>query len=401
MEDGIILNIPFDESRGSLLAFDYSPTRADLQVNSATFVRGKNGNAIKLDGTNIVLPSKDVFSNLNGDFTVSMYIKPTMITTGHPKNLIWVLNFDGFNNYKEVFIDAQPEMWLHIAMARSGGRYEFYADGQFVASYSVTDRLVGVSISQDYYGGSYGLGLVDDLKIYDRALTQQEIMDKMDRDRGTQKYSINGIDFKDYGVFVSGSDGILSRPKLKRMATISWDNYHGEDVDLKHKYYEPREITLSCFIKADSKAEFMMRVSEFERVFDVAGLQRLVVDVHPTKPLIYEVYCKDEIAVSKVWSSGTMVGVFKLKLIEPQPVKRVLRHIRVSEATKSCTINITTPKCVNIFWGDGTVDEDVLGRSVSISHNYQKDGEYFPVITGCIDEIEEFQTNAIIVWNKL
>ena len=82
-------------------------------------------------------------------------------------------------------------------------------------------------------------------------------------------------------------------------------------------------------------------------------------------------------------------------------MKRVLKHIRVSEATKSCTINITTPKYVNIFWGDGTVDEDISGRDVQVSHNYKENGEYFPVITGCIDEIQGFQTNAIIVWNKL
>ena len=96
-----------------------------------------------------------------------------------------------------------------------------------------------------------------------------------------------------------------------------------------------------------------------------------------------------------------MVGTFKLKLIEPQPVKRVLKHIRISEATKTCSINISTHKLVNIFWGDGSVDEDISGSNIAISHKYKENGEYFPVITGCIDEIEAFQTNAIIVWNKL
>ena len=56
---------------------------------------------------------------------------------------------------------------------------------------------------------------------------------------------------------------------------------------------------------------------------------------------------------------------------------------------------------MNIFWGDGTVDEDISGNNIVISHIYKENGEYFPVITGCIDEIVTFQTNAIIVWNKL
>ena len=38
---------------------------------------------------------------------------------------------------------------------------------------------------------------------------------------------------------------------------MSWDDYHGEEVDLRHKYYEPREITLSCFVKAENKADFI------------------------------------------------------------------------------------------------------------------------------------------------
>jgi hypothetical protein len=51
--------------------------------------------------------------------------------------------------------------------------------------------------------------------------------------------------------------------------------------------------------------------------------------------------------------------------------------------------------------GDGTVDYDISGEDVAISHDYSQNGDYFPVITGCIDEITDFTTNAIVVWNKL
>ena len=257
-----------------------------------------------------------------------------------------------------------------------------------------------MSLNQDYYGGEYGLCLLDDVKLYDIALTQEELLQTSSVNK-QQSYTLDGIDFREFGVFVSDSDGVLNRPKLKQLASISWDNYHGEDVDLNHKYYEPREITLSCFIKAKTKNDFIMQMWRFEQQFDKRGLHRLMIDVHPIKPLIYEVYCKDEISVSKKWNDELMVGTFKLKLTEPQPVKRVLKHIRVSEATKTCSINISTHKLVNIFWGDGSVDEDISGNNIAVSHNYKENGEYFPVITGCIDEIEAFQTNAIIVWNKL
>lgn len=217
----------------------------------------------------------------------------------------------------------------------------------------------------------------------------------------TVLYSIDGVDLREYGVHVSESEGIVSRPKIKQVAITSWDNYHGQDVDLSARYYEAREITLSCFIEANSIDDFIAKLLRFQKSLDVPRLSRLAIDAVPEKPLIYEVYCNEEISISKKWNEDVMLGTFKLKLVEPQPVKRVLRHVRESESTKTCTINMSTSKLVNIFWGDGTADEDISGNDVPISHNYKENGEYFPVITGCIDEIEEFQTNAIIVWNKL
>jgi hypothetical protein len=214
-------------------------------------------------------------------------------------------------------------------------------------------------------------------------------------------YKLDGIDFRNYGVFVSDSDGIINRPKLKSPASVSWDNYHGEAVDLQNKFYEPREIVLSCFIRADSKTEFINRASVFEQLFDRRGTNRLVVEANPEKPLIYEVYCKDEIAISKKWSDTALVGTFKLKLIEPEPVKRVLRFVRISEATKTCTITLTSVKYLNIYWGDGKVDWDVAGNNVMATHDYAQNGDYFVVITGCVDEITAFSTNAVVVWIKL
>lgn len=396
----IILNLPFDESDGSAVTYDYSPSRADVEVHSASFVPGRNGNAIKFTGNNFGEVTKQVLSNLNTPFTITLYAQSLEVETGTPKKFIWLLNFEGLNNYVEVPIEANPKMWFGLALVRQGTLYNFFVNGQLVKTLTQAGTLQGVSINQDYYGGEYGLCLLDDVKLYDVALTQEELLNTSSSNK-QQSYTLDGVDFREYGVFVSDSDGVLNRPKLKQLASISWDNYHGEDVDLNHKYYEPREITLSCFIKAKTKNNFIVQMSRFEQQFDKQGLHRLMIDVHPTKPLIYEVYCKDEISVSKKWNDELMVGTFKLKLTEPQPVKRVLKHIRVSESTKTCTINITTHKYVNIFWGDGMVDEDISGRDVQVSHNYKENGEYFPVITGCIDEIESFTTNAIIVWNKL
>ncbi len=400
----IILNMPFDEQNGSPKAFDYSQSRSDGVVHGASFVAGNNGNAIQfLGGDEYCELEHDIINTLSGKLTIMGYVKTASVETGTPKKLIWLLNFTGTRNYTEVEFETTPGSWYHVAMVKQGTAYRFYVNAQLVRSFTNLGTLLGVSLNQDFYGGDgYGQGLLDDLRVYKIALTQDEIISETTSST-KMSYLLDGVDFKEYGVYVAGSEGVVDRPRLKTPYSISWDNYHGETVDLNHKFFEPREITLDCFIKASSKDNFITKLTQFEQQFDQSGTQRLVINVHPIKPLIYEVYCKDAITVAKTWNNQLMVGTFKIKLTEPEPVKRVLKHIRVSDATKTCTITLKSSKYVNIYWGDGTAEYDVAGQSnaVTITHEYFANGEYFPLITGCIDEIQEFETNAIIVWNKL
>lgn len=398
--NNIILNLPFDESDGSTIAYDYSTNRADGNVYDANFVSGRNGNAIKFGGAGTCEIVKNIITNFSMEFSMLMWVQSTAIECGSPQKLIWLLNFSGLNNFVEVPIEIKPGSWFSVAITRRGSTFNFYLNASLVSTISNSGSLQGVSLNQDFYGGEYGLGMLDDVKFYNVALPQEEIIEELSGSK-QQAYTLDGVDFKQYGVYVSDSEGVVNRPKLKSMASLSWDNYHGESVDLNHKYYEPREITLSCFIKANSKNDFITQMSAFEQQFDKKGTNRLVIDVHPIKPLIYEVYCKDEITVAKKWNDSLMVGTFKVKLIEPEPVKRILKHIRAGEAMKTCTITLTSTKMVNIFWGDGLVDYDVCGDNLTITHDYAANGDYFPLITGCIDEITSFTTNAIIVWSKL
>lgn len=402
--NNIILNLPFDESNGSEKAFDYSQSRADGDVFGASFVPGNNGNAIQfLGGDQYCELEHDIINSLGGNITIMAYVQVLELKAGTPRQLIWVVNFSGVKNYFEVPINVKPGSWYSIAMTKQGTTYRFYVNAQLVNTVTHAGTPTGISLNQDFYGGDcYGFGLLDDVKVCNVALSAEEIIEETSSSVN-MTYLIDGVDFKGYDVYVAGSEGVVDRPKLKNPYSVSFDNYHGEIVDLNHKFFEPREITLDCFIKASTKNNFIIQLSQFMQQFDKKGTQRLVINVHPVKPLIYEVYCKDAVAVSKVWNNQLMVGTFKLKLTEPEPVKRVLKHIRVSEATKTCTITLKSMKYVNVYWGDGSADFDVAGDSLShtISHVYESNGEFFPVITGCIDEITDFETNAIIVWNKL
>lgn len=401
-----ILHLPMNESDNSPKAYDYSPNRNDGVVSGgANFTQGKTGKAINFEGNGARCDVSMLSSQfiLSSSWTFAAWVCPNELAVGSPTKFIIVINFSGVENFRRIDVPVTVGAWRHIAIVRDGYSYIVYVDGSVNTTFVSTDNLVGFSINQDCYSGELGVGKVDEVIAVQSALEQIDILSLMSTG-AKNSYTIDGHDFKDFGVFVSDSDGVVDRPKMKKPRTDSWDDYHGDVVDMTHKYVESRTITLSCFIKANDRADFMDKLFRFEQLFDAAGLHRLMIDVG-SKPLVYEVYNSGGIAVTKKWNDGLMVGTFKIKLVEPEPVKRVLKHYVTDNAGSNvCTIVMKATKYLNVYWGDGTADIDVCGDSSeakTITHTYSAVGEYYPVITGCIDEIESFTTSSIIVWNKL
>lgn len=187
-------------------------------------------------------------------------------------------------------------------------------------------------------------------------------------------------------------------------ASIDWPDYHGKVVDLSNKRYEEREITLNCWCKASGKIDFVERMNRLYELLQADGTARLMISIHPTKPLLYEVYASDGVAPSKRWHDDKMIGTFSLKLREPDPVKRVVRHQRINYASREVTIALKTDKVVTVYWGDGSVSEDIYGDytgTKTLKHTYAENGVYYVIVAGVVEEITDFSTNGIIVWNRL
>jgi hypothetical protein len=214
-------------------------------------------------------------------------------------------------------------------------------------------------------------------------------------------YYLDGVDLKQYGVFIEGSDGLLSKPKKKKPFSNTWNDYHGEVIDLTKIYYESRDIALDCFIKAEDKAEFIMKCNTFLSLFDQPNTRRLAVTVDGSEPLVFEVYSEDLINVKKKWSETTMIGTIQLKLKEPEPIKKVIKYQRTGTGDKTVSITVTSTKLLNIYWGDGAHTFDVSGTSQTITHDYSENGIFYIVITGDIDAITSLTTTGTVVWNKL
>ena len=204
-----------------------------------------------------------------------------------------------------------------------------------------------------------------------------------------------------YGVYVSASKGLLSRPKAKSSVKENWTSRHGVIHDLSARYVEERTITLDCFIKTTGGPDgFATAMNTFLNLFSKSGTIRLMVETDASKPLVYEVYLEDAIDPDKIWRSAQMTGTFRLVLKEPSPVKRVIKFVAAT-GSRTASITITTSKIVTIYWGDGNVTDDVSGTSNAVTHTYSSNGTYFIIVAGVIEEITALTTNGTVVWQKL
>lgn len=211
---------------------------------------------------------------------------------------------------------------------------------------------------------------------------------------GEVRYSINGKYFKDYGIYVSSSLGLLDALKRKPIKTYDWHEFHGESVDLSNPKYEAREITLNCFVKGDNYQEMFENfrsvvLSEFQK----SGTQRLLVEPFGYKSLPFEVYLSEEVKLDKVFSESMSVGIFSLKIVEPNPIKKVLYL-----AYNTLNLSYNSSKETEIFYGNGT--KDLVKTNASISGKTLPANSYI-IIAGDIDGITNLTTNATVLWEKL
>lgn len=208
---------------------------------------------------------------------------------------------------------------------------------------------------------------------------------------------LDGVNFVDYGVYVSKHSGIIDGLSMKEPQKRDWKDEHGEFIDLETPRYNFREIEFDCFMRGGGKLEFYSKLQTFLKAIQKPNLRNLTLNI-ASKPLVYMVYQADKIDIDKQWRSSDMIGEFKIKLIEPQPIKRLLKFVATTGATVSLTMTSSNP--INIYWGDGASLLDVYGTAQTKTHQYSVAGTYYILITGVIEEVSNFTTTAEIVWSK-
>lgn len=398
----LVLNLPFDESEGSSIAYDYSPSALHAQLRDAIFTTGRNGNSILFEGAGYAEISQPVI-NYASTFTVMFWAKALQYGAA-PTTTWFLIKFAGSERFMRLDLNAKLDTWTHVTLTHSGGVFKSYINSGLTDTESTPigwGNATGFCSLNDNSFDNTGHYYLDDFRVYnDVAMSSSQIREIMEG-LVTTSFKINRTAFSSYGVTVQRAKGLVDALERKEPLQEAWDNYHGDQVDLSSPTFEGRDIELECWIRASNKDSLVNQFNNFISQFDKSGLQQLLVDIG-TRSLVYAVFRKERIAIDNRWKEiGEVFGSFTIKLREPDPVKRVLRQVVTSSANHQVSITLSCSKLLTIHWGDSQSETNIHGTNQTLTHTFSQNGEYYIVISGNIEEITGFTTNAIVVWNKL
>ncbi|HJH28398.1 MAG TPA: LamG domain-containing protein, partial [Methanosarcinaceae archaeon] len=200
-EDGLVAEWHFDEGEGNVLK-DSSGNGNDGTIYGATWVDGKYGKALSFDGVDDYVEVPDSMSlDLIQETSVEMWIKssnvnkryPNIFNKGTPHDLSYTLRlYDVYAepcfqiNTSNGYIHARSSetlmnnKWYHLVGTYDGSSIKLFVDGKLKVEDSCSGNIVknnhalvmGTASAEKGY--EYP-GLIDEVRIYNRALTAEEI----------------------------------------------------------------------------------------------------------------------------------------------------------------------------------------------------------------------------------
>jgi uncharacterized protein len=199
-----ILHYKFDETSGNVVSDSSGNARTGTAIGAHTWVAGRIGNALTFDGTSafVVLPVGVVstltevtiatwvqldaskvwqrIADFGNNTTVYMFLTPTS-NVGKVQLAITTNSNPGQQLLNGT--TALPlATWKHIAIVLDGQKASLYVDGTLESTSAVTMRLADLGTTANNWLGRsqyaqdpYFKGQLDDFRIYDRALSAEQL----------------------------------------------------------------------------------------------------------------------------------------------------------------------------------------------------------------------------------
>ena len=136
------------------------------------------------------------------------------------------------------------------------------------------------------------------------------------------QYYLDGIDlWTTFGITIrkGGLNDFLRLPKRKDSINHDWLDEDGLDIDLTRNFYAPKDITLPCFIVADTEDLFWQQYNNFLNVLKRPGTRRFSVSVFGYDYYVYYRECVLYEKLTPFKQTGKLFCQFTLVVVEVKP----------------------------------------------------------------------------------
>ena len=204
-EPGLVAHWSFDEGEGTV-AKDLSGGGRDAAISGPVYVRSPRGHALRFDGEDdSVTYAKHPDMLIEGDLTLLVWVRTDSSVKAKTNRLIFGDSGAGVNRNLNLRLGPYGHLrfewgddtsnanllgdakllngtWKHVAVVCDSGAMQagMYVDGHRAVRMSmplpISRATYGERVSGRFFDGCFR-GEIDDIKVYSRALTEEEIVD--------------------------------------------------------------------------------------------------------------------------------------------------------------------------------------------------------------------------------